>query len=193
MSWVYYGNQRITVMMEDFTLWATMLITGMLMLLVVVPTVRTGVPPMPSSPAVRAAVVDALAQHMQTPLPIFDFGSGWGGMGRLLARRFSECRVTGIEAAVFPWLVSALALRVSGPETLRFVRGDFRKWQSGTPAVIVCYLGPDLSAKVVETVKASACPGSLIVSCFFALPGLTPVDRRDARDIHKTPVYIYRV
>lgn len=179
--------------MEDFTLWATLLIAGTLVLLVVVPTIWTGAPPMPSSRAVRACVVEALAQHASGQAPIYDFGSGWGGMASHLARRYPDRCVIGIEASVLPWLVSSVFRWFFGPENLRFVYGDFRNYGLESPFTVVGYLGPSLSEDLAMAVNTSGDPSCRVISCYFALPGLTLIDRRTARDIYRTQVYTYRV
>lgn len=181
------------MLMEDFTLWATLLIAGTLVLLVVVPTLRTGAPPMPSSRAVRASVGEALAQHTAEHAPIYDFGSGWGGMARYLARQFPDRKVTGIEASVLPWLVSVVFRRVFGPENLQFVHGDFRKFKLDSRFSVVGYLGPSLSEGLSAAVKSAGDPSCRVISCYFALPDLTLIDRRTARDLYRTQIYTYRV
>ncbi|MEQ9488204.1 MAG: class I SAM-dependent methyltransferase [Alphaproteobacteria bacterium] len=181
------------MLMEDLTLWATLLIAGTLVLLVVVPTLRTGAPPMPSSRAVRSGVGEALAQHASEHAPIYDFGSGWGGMARYLARRFPDRKVTGIEASVLPWLVSAAFRWAFGPENLRYVYGDFRKYTLDPPFSVIGYLGPSLSAGLTAAVKSAGDPSCRVISCYFALPDLILIDRRTARDLYRTQIYTYRV
>ena len=178
---------------EDLAIWVGLGFAGLLILLIVVPTLWTGAPPTPSGRAVRACVADALRDLDLPEGGIVDLGSGWGGMARKLARTFPDRKVTGIEASFLPWLVSAAVQRLVGPGNLRFRYGDFRKGTLDDAAVTVCYLGPSLSGDVVTMLRKAGTPGCLAVSCFFALPGLVQADQRTARDLYRTPVYIYRV
>lgn len=184
-------------MTEDSYIWVALVSAGVIIMLVVIPTLWTGAPPTPSGRLVRACVADALAAQDLSEGPIYDLGSGWGGMARVLAKRFPDRPVIGIESSYLPWLISALAQRLFGPGNLHVKRGDFRTMRLEGPAALVCYLGPDLSQDVVSVVtSAGMSTGSsplIVVSCFFALPGLPPVDQRTARDLYRTPVYTYQV
>lgn len=180
-------------MNEDLLLWIVLVTAGVAILLVVVPTLVFGAPPTPSSRAVRHCVRDMLAGLNLPEGAVYDLGSGWGGMARMLAKHYSERQVIGIERSFLPWLVSFLVQKTVGPGNLRFQLGDFRRMELSNAGAIVCYLGPDLSSSVEDTVHATGTTRCLIVSCFFALNGLTLVEKRTARDLYRTPVYIYQV
>jgi len=62
----------------------------------------TGTPPLPSSPAVKRAMLAALPVKLEGT--VYDLGSGWGGMAFALARRYPGCRVTGFEVSPLPWI-----------------------------------------------------------------------------------------
>jgi hypothetical protein len=64
----------------------------------------TGTPPLPSSPAVKRAMLDALPNKLEGT--VYDLGSGWGGMAFALARRYHDCRVIGFEVSPLPWVFS---------------------------------------------------------------------------------------
>lgn len=180
-------------MTEDLILWVVLLGAGAAVLLVVIPTLWTGAPPTPSGRAVRSCVVETLTAQDLPAGAVYDFGSGWGGMARVLAKSFPDRAVIGIESSFLPWLVSVVSQRLFGPRNLTFLYGDFRKHPLYDAAVVVCFLGPSLSQDVVSTVKSAGSSSLVVVSCFFALPVLIQVDSRTARDLYRTPVYIYRV
>ena len=62
----------------------------------------TGTPLLPSSPAVKRAMLAALPVKLEGT--VYDLGSGWGGMTFALAHRYPGCRVTGFEVPPLPWV-----------------------------------------------------------------------------------------
>jgi ribosomal protein L11 methylase PrmA len=58
--------------------------------------------------------------------------------------------------------------------------------------VVFCYLYPDVMRKLSKKLKQELKPGTLIVSCNFALPGFKPLRVvRPAGSLHNDPLYIY--
>ena len=156
-------------------------------------TVRSGMSPMPSSRAARAAVVEAL---QGTSGPIADLGSGWGHLAITVARQFPDRQVVGYELSWLPWLTSVVAGRLLGLPNLRFRRTDaFTALAAGRPfaaVTLICYLhGPGMT-RLAETLRTQNTSVEWIVSNNFALPGLNPEHRWRLRDFHGSPVYRYR-
>ena len=60
-------------------------------------TLRTGVPPMPTSSGVRACMFD-LSKDV-APATVFELGAGWGGLATALARRWPEAKVVAVEVS----------------------------------------------------------------------------------------------
>lgn len=156
-------------------------------------TVRSGMSPMPSSRAARAAVLEAL---QGTNGPIADLGSGWGHLAIAVARQYPDRKVVGYELSWLPWLTSVVATRLLGLGNLHFRRTDaFEALASGQPfavGTIVCYLhGPGMT-RLFDTLTRHDTAVQWIISNNFALPGLTPEHRWRLRDFHGSPVYRYR-
>jgi hypothetical protein len=60
--------------------------------------------------------------------------------------------------------------------------------------IVFCYLYPDVMQKLSTKLKAELKPGTLVVSCNFALPGFNPLRTlRPEGALHSDPLYIYRV
>ena len=76
-------------------------------------TLKLGIGPVPTSPAVRRGVFELLntPEMPQQPHCVTELGCGWGGMLLWLARRYPEARITGYEYSFWPWLITWLRIR----------------------------------------------------------------------------------
>jgi len=158
-------------------------------------TVLTGSPPTPTSPAVRRAVLELLPARLPggEAAPIIELGAGWGGLSLALAKRYPDRAVIGLEISPLPWLVSRLRLVFQPRPNLRLRFGDFRKCELSGNGLVVCYLSANLLAELRGKLEAELPAGALVVSSTFAIPDWQPVDRVTARDLYKSPVYLYEV
>lgn len=152
---------------------------------------RAGIPPAPTLPAVRQAVIEMVGRHADPArdLKIAEFGCGWGGLALLLAKKFPRSTVIGYEISPCPLLVSrlraALAQRVEISNT-DFFLSDWEQFD-----VIVCYLSPRHMVRIKE--KLDALPRKpLLISCSFAMPDSVPVEVRTLHRLVPIPVYAYR-
>ena len=80
---------------------------------------------------------------------------------------------------------------VAGHANLSVRYGDFRKADLSDAALVVCYLSADLLAELGPKLAGEMPPGALVVSSTFAIPDWQPMDRVTAKDIYKSPVYLY--
>ncbi len=158
--------------------------------LIFIYALRTGMPPTPTSPRVRAAMLDMLPDALNGT--IVELGSGWGGLAVALARRFPDCRVVGYELSPLPWLVSRLRLMAAPAPNLRLHRADFRRAPLGDATVVVCYLFPAAMTKLRPKLDAELRPGTLVLSNTFAMPGWQPLATQTADDLYRSTIYLYR-
>lgn len=193
---------------------ALLILLGLVVLSVgsiIITTLRTGTPPMPTSPVVLTTVVAALRTALSRagagsgaaggrPL-LLDGGSGWGTLLVTLAEAFPELRVEGIERSAVPCLFSRLRLALS--RRLRRLRreaerpagavrvrcGDLFTAGLEDADILLVYLsGPHMERLARES---TALP-PVVVSIAFALPGYPPQTTLRAPDIYRTPVYVYQ-
>ena len=130
-------------------------------------TLRTGVPPMPTSRMVRHAMLDALPARVGGV--IYELGSGWGGMAVALAERYPNNRVIGIELSPLPWAWSRLRLTVRPRPNLTFRRADFLKLPLGDAGAVTFYLMIGAMIPLAAKLRGELTPGAVIVSNAFAL------------------------
>jgi SAM-dependent methyltransferase len=150
-------------------------------------TFRTQVPYYPSHARAWDAVVAALPQDR--PLRVIDIGSGLGGFALDLARRRPDARVTGIELAPLPWLVSSVRARLSGSRA-RFARGDYDRLDFSAYDAVFAYLSPAAMPALWNKAAAEMRPASMLLSFEFDIPGHQP-DRTLAIEGCATSVYVW--
>jgi precorrin-6B methylase 2 len=158
--------------------------------LVLAGTVWTGVPPMPTSPAVRACMFAVLGDR--EPRCIHELGAGWGGLAVALARRFPHARVVATEISPLPWAVCRLRRALFGPANLEVRFGDAITADLAAADLAVCFLCPPAMAKLAPRLETGLKPGALVLSNAFALPGWTPVKEARVDDLHRSAVYLYQ-
>ena len=158
---------------------------------IVVTTLRVGITPMPSSRKACEAIASAIPPN--TDGPIIDLGSGWGTIVFSLAQSFPQATIKGIELSPIPWAVSRVGAFLRRSPNLEIQRGNFRDIQLEHAKVVVCYLFPGGMAYLKTKFENELKPNTLVVSNTFRLAGWEPEQVITLNDIHKTPIYRYRV
>jgi hypothetical protein len=160
-------------------------------------TLRTGISPMPSSPAVRRTLLALLPPPERLRGTVHELGAGWGGLALALARRYPAAPVVAWELSPLPWAVCVLRAWLAGARNLVVRRADFLRGGPdpsglGDAALVVCYLAPGIMARLRPRLEAALPGGAVVVSSTFALPGWRPDSVQRAPDLHRSPVYVYR-
>ena len=164
---------------------------GLAILSVVLPTLWTRASPLPTSGAARATLLAMLPLTVDGP--VYDLGSGRGGLARALARRYPRSPVIGFEVSPLPWAWSRLRQALRGSANLTFRFGDFHNADLSGAALVVCYLPGPAMEKLKPKLEAELKPGAMVASNTFALRGWDPAEVRTAPDAHASQVYLYRV
>jgi hypothetical protein len=157
------------------------------MLSILIGVLRCGISPMPSTRAAAAAVLSLAVPAKEGP--IYELGSGWGGLAISLARAHPERIVCCYELSTIPYLFSVLAGRWSGLENLGFRRRDFLRQDLSDAALVVCYLYPGGMEQLAAKLEGQSL---VVVSNTFAMPGWEPDEVVELGDRHRTRVYRYR-
>jgi SAM-dependent methyltransferase len=143
-----------------------------------------------SSSRVRvAAVLDALS--MKTGQLLVDIGCGDGRVLRMASRRFG-IQTIGYEVN---WLAYIKArLLCMGDRNIRIRRKNFWEENLSAADVVFCYLYPDVMKRLAKKLESDLRPGTVVVSCNFALPGFAPSKVfRPEGSLHNDPLYFYRM
>jgi hypothetical protein len=153
-------------------------------------TLRTGVPPMPSSRKVRNVIAASLENIHEKR--IIDLGSGWGTLVTHLALKFPERQIIGYELSFAPWFFSLFIKHIYQLNNLTLYRKNFFKADlSG--AVLLCYLLPSSMSVLEKKLQQDKKTASLLISNTFALPSCKIQKQIRIQDIYKSPVYIYDI
>lgn len=152
---------------------------------------RLGVPPTPSSPRLRRAMIELL--DVRPGETIIELGSGWGGLAVRLARKHPEAHIVGLEMSLFPYMVARGRLMLHpGLKNLVFLRQDFFKYSFSKTDGVACYLTYSLMAKLREKFLQELPAGSRIVSSTFPVPDW-PVEKEvPVQGLWSTRVFLYR-
>jgi len=164
---------------------AVLAVTAFAALSLILSTLRLGIGPSPTSPAVRRLMLSLIPR--ETAGPVYELGSGWGGLARALARHCPQAQVVALEAALLPWAFSRLVQALAPLPNLELRRGNFFDVPLESPSLVVCYLFTGAMQRLAERLPA----GTAVVTSTFALPGRAPAQTLRADDLYRTPVYRY--
>ena len=146
------------------------LLAFLLMLGVYGSTYRTQVPLYFSGSAVWQSVAALVPPG---PVRVIDIGSGIGGLVLSLADACPQARVSGIEMAPLPWLVSKWRAR-RRRSAAQLLRGDYQTLDFALYDVVFAYLSPAAMPGVWQKAKSEMRPGTLLLSYDFAVDGEAP-------------------
>jgi len=158
--------------------------------LVFVSTVVTGASPLPTSAAGRKTMLAALPIRIAGP--VYELGSGWGGLAVALARRYPDHPVKAFEVSLLPWAFAKMRALLGGPPNLQFRLGDFHRTRLTDAALVVCYLTPPAMAKLKPKLEAELMPGTLVLCNTFAVRGWQPVSVVTAPDAFRNQIFLYK-
>lgn len=153
-------------------------------------TLALGISPMPTSRAVRRAMLDMLPERLEGE--VLELGSGWGGLAFALATKFPDNRVRAFELSPLPWLVSRLRLMVLPKPNLTICRRNFLAAPLGQAGLVTCYLFPGGMKALKPKMETELKPGTLVLSNTFHIPGWAAQREEAVADLHGTRVLLYQ-
>lgn len=156
-------------------------------------TYKVKVPPAPTLPHVRKAMLAFLEKYTDTNKPwnIADLGSGWGGLAIATHRLFRQSSIHGYELSPVPLVISKMR-SVSRPN-VHFKRKDILSVNLSTFDIIISYLSPVIMKEMKKKFETECKSGTLIVCNAFEIPGWTPLEQCTVGRLPKIPVFIYRL
>ena len=123
---------------------------------------------------------------------VLEVGCGFGGWSLYLQQKRPELRITGIEIAWLPWLISWWRSGI-GASACRFLRGDFRQIDWSAYDVVYVYLSPLVMEAVWQQANQQMRPGSWLISCEFDIQS-QPGQMLFAAPLQGLPtVYIWQI
>lgn len=160
-----------------------------LIALTLVDYLRYGITPSPTSMKVIDEVFKVIPSDFQGRF--VDLGSGFGTLLFTLSSRFPLCDYSGYEASMFPFLISKLLLFTRSNITLK--KKNFMRESLQSYDLVFCYLYPKISPLLAHKLKQDLKPGSWVISHTFALKELHLIKTVRAKDLYRTPIYLYQI
>ena len=151
-------------------------------------TCRTRVPLYLTS----ARAVEALSGLVpaQMPLRFLDAGCGTGTVLAAMSRMRPAAQMTGIEAALAPWLISFLRSAFSGGRfSVRW--GDFWALDFSQYDIVYVFLSPAAMPALWRKARHEMRTGSVLVSNSFIVPGVAPAMMLAVQG--GAPLYVWRM
>lgn len=147
---------------------------------------------MPSTMGERNLVLKVLRDYPEIK-SITDLGSGWGGMGRLIARTFPDSSVRCIELSVIPYTVSKLISSILNYKNIHYQRFNIHDYPIKRDTVYITYLSGPVMKKLCRNFKGRGAQGIVIISIAFAIPGWIPVRVEYVNSAVHAPIYVYEI
>lgn len=154
-------------------------------------TARVGISPTPSSRKARDAIIRLMADTGTGP--VYDLGSGWGGLAIRLAKDHPDRKIVGYEVSFVPWLVSVFFKNILRLGNLEIYRKNFLLADLSGAAVLVCFLHTDGMREIAKKLTAEEGSSGFLISNYFALPSCQPETSIQINDFYNSPMYRYRL
>jgi hypothetical protein len=154
-------------------------------------TARVGISPTPSSGKAREAIIELMADTGAGP--VYDLGSGWGGLAIRLAQEHPDRKIVGYEVSWAPWLVSVVCKKILGLRNLELYRKNFLQADLSGAEVLVCFLHPGGMRGIAQKLTAGKDFNGFLISNYFALPSCQPEVSMQINDFYQSPIYCYRL
>lgn len=152
-------------------------------------TLRLGISPMPTSRAVRAALLGLVPPGLAGE--VHELGAGWGTLAWPLAAALPRARVIAWEASPVPFAFCWLRQRVQPRPNLELRFGDFSTADLRRARLVVTYLWTGGMAALGPKFDAELPDGATVLSHTFAWRGREPDATVHAADLYRSPVYRY--
>jgi hypothetical protein len=151
-------------------------------------TYRTRVPLYLTS----ARAIEALSQVLpaQMPVRLLDAGCGTGTVLAAISRMRSAAQITGIEAAVGPWLISWLRIVFSGRRFSVRLR-DLWTLDFGQYDIVYVFLSPAAMPALWRKARREMQTDSMLVSNSFIVSGVPPAVTLPVQG--GAPLYVWRM
>lgn len=152
-------------------------------------TYKNGISPMPTSPKIKAQILQIPLQLR--PGKIYELGSGWGSLAFALAKKFPNHHVIGYETSWIPFAFSLLKNYLFKEPNLTFKRLDFYHVSLQDASLVVCYLFPLAMQKLKVKFYNELPKGCFVISNTFSIPNCQPIKVIQIKDLYGSRIYVY--
>ena len=136
-----------------------------------------------------AAFMDAVP--MRKGQLLVDIGCGDGRVLRMARQRYGV-KTIGYEVNLMAYIKARLLCL--GDKGIKIRWKNFWNENLSRADIVFCYLYPDVMQRLSAKLRSDLKPGTIVASCNFSLPGITPCDvLRPGGSLHNDPLYIYEL
>ena len=122
---------------------------------------------------------------------LVDLGCGDGRVLRAASRR---CRIQAEGYELNPLAYLKARLLSIGHSRIRIRMKNFWDVDLSRADVVFCYLFPDVMPQLTRKLRKELKPGSVVVSCNFPLPSLSPeAVLKPGNSLTNDPIFVYRL
>ncbi len=154
-------------------------------------SLRLGISPMPTSPAVRRELLKLIPSGLQGE--VHELGAGWGTLAWAVASQCPSAQVIAWEMSLIPYLFCRLRLRVQPRRNLTLRHADFFDACLKDARLVITYLWTGAMSRLAETLFKQLPEGSMVISNTFAWRGNSPWLVQTVPDVYRTRIYLYRI
>ena len=116
------------------------------------------------------------------------------GDGRVLRAASRHCRLQAVGYELNPLAYLKARLLSIGHSRIRIRMKNFWDVDLSRADVVFCYLFPDVMPDLTRKLRKELKPGSVVVSCNFPLPNLSPESvLKTGNSLTNDPIFIYRL
>ncbi|HBF09666.1 MAG: hypothetical protein CMD81_12365 [Gammaproteobacteria bacterium] len=153
---------------------------------------RYGISATSSNKGMRAGVMSMVEKQINSKDTIlYDAGAGWGGLCFALSRKFNN-PVVGLEGGLAPWLLALARQKAQNNTHVTFKRTNIHKVQYENGSIIVAYLCMKGIQELYETLSKQD-GHFVLISVAFAVNNIKYSTKHEAKDLWRTPIYIYNI
>ena len=152
---------------------------------------RAGITPTPTSFKVRKEIEKHLPELKIGP--IYELGSGWGGLLWVLHKKYKNLRIIGVELSLIPFIVSYVIKLIQRKKNVFIYYQNFFNLSFHNSQLIICYLYPEAMIKLKEKFEKELQKNSYVITHTFAIPNWKPYKVIKCNDLYSTQIYFYKI
>lgn len=146
---------------------------------------------MPTSSKARQKILEVIPKNINGP--IYELGSGWGGLAMIIGKKCPDQKIVAIENFFIPYFINYIRVLMSGVKNISLKLKDFYNDPLNDAGLVICYLYPGAMIKLKEKFERELKPGTVVISNTFSVPEWEANQVYQVGDIHRSNIYVYKV
>lgn len=167
----------------------TILFFTLLVTSIVYWSIKNGISPMPTSPKVKARMLEIPLKLNQGT--IYELGAGWGTLAFAFAKKYPAHQVKAYETSWIPYAFCCVRNFIYPQSNLQIYRVDFFNIPLQDAALVICYLYRGAMKKLKLKFDAELDAGAIVLSNTFKFLDKTPNYTFEVADLYRTKIYVY--